>query len=145
MCAIPFQVRITRITKGSSVNKVTSAMLDAGEIDISMRMAILIGKEVCCIQKKGKLVRINGICGKVASCEFVGMVLKGWDYFACYISLEVMHNLDIHDWVCKLFRNKDLITMEILLNSYLSVITREREKVELGGVAEVMQRKNSRL
>lgn len=58
--------------------------------------------------------------------------MNGWGYFACDVSLEVMNNLDTRDLNCKMLRNKTTITMEILLNSYISVIT--REKVELGGV-----------
>lgn len=73
MCTMSFQVRITRITKDNSVNKVTSVVLDAGEIDMYMRMAILTGKEVCCIQKKGGLVRINNAFGKVALYEWLGL------------------------------------------------------------------------
>lgn len=72
------------------------------------------------------------------------MVFQGWDYFACYVSLEIMNKFDIHDLAYTMLRNKAMITMEILLNAYLSVIT--RDKMELGGIwEEVISGKNLRL
>lgn len=41
MCSVYFQVRIMRIMKDNSVNKVTSAVLDAGDIDVYMRLTIV--------------------------------------------------------------------------------------------------------
>ena len=57
MCPVSFQVRITRITKDNSVNKVTSVVLDAGETDVYMRMAILIRKEFTVFRKRENLSR----------------------------------------------------------------------------------------
>lgn len=51
MCTIFFQVSITRIMEDNSVNKVTSAVLDAGNVEMYMRLAIHIRREVCCIEK----------------------------------------------------------------------------------------------
>lgn len=47
MYTMYFQARITRIMKDNSVGKVTSAVLDAGDVDMyMMRLGILIRWEV---------------------------------------------------------------------------------------------------
>ena len=55
MCPVSFQARITRITKDNSVNEVTSVVLDAGETDVYMRMAVLIRKEFAVFRKRENL------------------------------------------------------------------------------------------
>ena len=48
----------------NSLNKVTSAMLEAEDVDVYTTLKILIIREVCCIEK-GESVRINNIFGNV--------------------------------------------------------------------------------
>lgn len=45
MCTVFFQVRLTGIMEDNSVNKMTSAVLHAWEVEIHMRLAVLIRRE----------------------------------------------------------------------------------------------------